>query len=392
MSQQPPSSSTTIHSTTPMDQTSDSAESTETPSSTPQPSFNSTLSSLFGPTAPTLAKKTSYHTERMATYSCHIAFLKACRDHSFTPKGLRLSAPIISKRATEVLSKASTLLLTERLSHYRHKYGQSKRIHDDSLRQLELLITPEYLQKLLHLNAKKSSYTHRRHLLTHQKKFDVLLSEYDTPFISPYHSLPSLDIPSPTFHGPLLKTTPTPKTDTSSKTVINLSGTPLSTSETEVLSLGLKFVPTPTTDPTPDLAPLIQNVTKQLGEGMEASVTHQVTSVLSDFDSRRDMTRDNLTPQQRTALKSLKARKAELKFLPADKGNATVVLTHDQYLDKVNDHLSSGSYTQLTTDPTQSITNKLYRILKKLRDEGKITPHLFTKMRNLHPRWPQLYG
>ena len=125
---------------------------------------------------------------------------------------------------------------------------------------------------------------------------------------------------------------------------------------------------------------------------MEASATYQVTSVLSDFDCRRDMTRDNLTPQQRTALKSLKARKSELKFLPADKGNATVVLTHTQYLDKVNDHLSSGSYTQLSNYPTQSITSKLYRVLKKLRDEKKITPDLFNKMRNLHPRWPQLYG
>ena len=86
MSPEPPSSSTTIRNTTPMDQTSDSAESTETPSPTPQPSFNSTLSTLFGPTAPTLAKKTSYHTQRMATYSCHISFLKACRDHSFIPK------------------------------------------------------------------------------------------------------------------------------------------------------------------------------------------------------------------------------------------------------------------------------------------------------------------
>ena len=136
MSQQPPSSSTTIRNTTPMDQTSDSAESTETPSSTPQPSFNSTLSSLFGPTAPTLAKKTSYHTERMATYSCHIAFLKACRDSSFTLKVLRLSTPIISKRATEVLFKASKILLTERLSHYRQKYGQNRSIHDDSFRQV----------------------------------------------------------------------------------------------------------------------------------------------------------------------------------------------------------------------------------------------------------------
>ncbi|KAL5270995.1 hypothetical protein ACHWQZ_G001594 [Mnemiopsis leidyi] len=31
-------------------------------------------------------------------------------------------------------------------------------------------------------------------------------------------------------------------------------------------------------------------------------------------------------------------------------------------------------------------------VLKKLRDEHKITPDMFTKMRNPHPRWPQLYG
>ena len=125
---------------------------------------------------------------------------------------------------------------------------------------------------------------------------------------------------------------------------------------------------------------------------MEASVTYQVTSVLSKFDKRRDMTRDNLTPQQRTALKSLKSKKSELKFLPADKGNATVVLTHEQYINKVNDHLTSGSYTLLNKDPTQSITSKLHNKLKKLHNDKKITTDHLNKMRNLHPRWPQLYG
>ncbi|KAL5266241.1 hypothetical protein ACHWQZ_G003606 [Mnemiopsis leidyi] len=203
-----------IRTTTPLDQTSDSAESTTSPPSpttstpTPQPSFNSTLSSLFGPTAPSLAKKSSHLTERMATYSCHISFLKACRDHAFIPKGLRLSSPITSTRATEVLSTASNLLLTVRLSYYRCQYGRSKKTYDSTLVQLESLLTPEYFQKLLHLNTKKSGYTHRQHLLTHQKKFAALLTEYDAPFISPYSSLASLDIPSPTFHGPLLTTTP----------------------------------------------------------------------------------------------------------------------------------------------------------------------------------------
>ncbi|XP_063684382.1 uncharacterized protein LOC134818673 [Bolinopsis microptera] len=390
-----------------MDQTANSAESTETPNQhtnlttqtpnqhinpTTQLSFNDSLISLFGQHASTLAKTTSHSIEHMAINSCHISFLKACRDHSLIPKGLRLTNPLSTKRSTEVLTHASNLLITERLNHYRLKYAQHKRTYEHNLRHIESLITPQYFQKLGHLNTKKSSYTHRKQLLTHQKKFAVLLSEYDTPFLSPYDTLKTLDIPSPTFHGPLLKTSPTPKKDTTAKTVINLSGQTLSTAETDVLSLGLKFVPTPTSDPTPDLAPLIQNITKQLGEGMEASATYQVTSVLSKFDNKRDMTTDNLTPQQRTALKSLKSKKSELKFLPADKGNATVVLTHDQYITKVTDHLSSGSYTLLTKDPTQSVTTKLQKVLKKLHTDKKITTDLYHKMRNLHPRWPQLYG
>jgi hypothetical protein len=173
----------------------------------------------------------------MDTFSCHISFLKACLDHSFIPKGLRRSTSIISTSGTEVLSKASALILPERLSYYRNKYAQSKKIHDSTLVQQEALIIPDYFQKLLNLNTKNSSYTHRQYLLTHQKKFAALLAEYDTPFLSPYTSL-TFNIPSPSFHGPLPTTTPTPKTDNFTKTVINLSGQPLSSSETEVLSLG----------------------------------------------------------------------------------------------------------------------------------------------------------
>ena len=96
--------------------------------------------------------------------------------------------------------------------------------------QLQTLLSPEY-QKLLRLNTKKSSYTHCQQLLTHQKKFAALLTEYDTPFLSPYASLLSFDIPSPSFHGPLPSTYPTPKTDTSLKTVVNLSGQTLTPAE-----------------------------------------------------------------------------------------------------------------------------------------------------------------
>ena len=139
---------------------------------------------------------------------------------------------------------------------------------NDNLRELELLLSADYSIKLEHLNVKKSCYTHKTHLLKHQKKFDALLTENDTPFLSPYSSLLTFVIPKPTFHGPLPSTKPITKNN-STKTVINLSDQPISAAETSVLSLGLKFVPTPTSDPAQDVAPLIQSVTKKLGDGLD---------------------------------------------------------------------------------------------------------------------------
>ena len=197
----------------------------------------------------------------------------------------------------------------------------------------------------------------------------------------------------PSFHGPLSTTTPKHKTETTLKTVVNLSDAQLSPTELEVLNLGLKFVPTPKQDPTAQLSPLIQNIVKRLPDGLESSAIHQATTILADYNPKQGKTPDNLTPKQRAALKSLMKKRSQLRLLPADKGNATVILDDQQYIDKViEEHLeSSGCYTILTKDPTTPIHDKLYRILLKCKKEGKINSETMRNMRQLHPRWPQLY-
>ena len=115
---------------------------------------------------------------------------------------------------------------------------------------------------------------------------------------------------------------------------------------------------------------------------MEASATHLIVEVLSSFDSKTDKTPDNLAPRQRVDLKSLKKKKKCLKFLPAEKGNATVFLFSQQYLDKVHAHIdTSGCYTKLKKDPATSVHDKLYCILLKLKKEGKITPETMKQIR-----------
>ena len=102
--------------------------------------------------------------------------------------------------------------------------------------------------------------------------------------------------------------------------------------------------------------------------------------------------KSNLSVTQQKALKSLKAKSREVKILPADKGNATVVMTNEQYKGKMEEHLGSETYSLLKKDPTESLARKLDVILKKLLKDKKISKQLHDDSRVLHPRSTQIYG
>ena len=167
-----------------------------------------------------------------------------------------------------------------------------------------------------------------------------------------------------------------------------MSNEHITNDELELLSLGLKFTPTPMNDPSTDIASRIEPTIRNLPNGMQSSIANDISHLLLHPPQKRD----NLQPHQRRALKNLKAKKQRLRILPAGKGRATVLLSHEQYHSKMSEHISSGPYTLLQRDPTSSLPGKVERILKKLLKEGKIDISVFNSCRNLHPRPPQLYG
>ena len=128
----------------------------------------------------------------------------------------------------QVVTEASSRLITERLNHFRHDFSRKKKTLDHTIRQLEGLLDPTYMTKTHHLNGQKSSLTNRQHIKTHRKKFADLLEESNSPFLSPYDSMTAPHFTSPSFHGPLSTTTPKQKTETTLKTVVNLSDAQLS--------------------------------------------------------------------------------------------------------------------------------------------------------------------
>ena len=171
-------------------------------------------------------------------------------------------------------------------------------------------------------------------------------------------------------------------------TVINLSDEPLEDEETSLLSLGLKFCPASDNDSVAKTSSKLEPVLKQLGHGVESATAHEVTSTLVNSKQKPS----NLNTKQTMALKSLKKKSKDLKIVPADKGNATVVMANYQCQQKMEEHVNSGTYSLLKKNPTESLSIKLDAVLKKLLKEDKISKSFYDNSRVLHPRAPQIYG
>ena len=108
----------------------------------------------------------------------------------------------------------------------------------------------------------------------HSRKFEVLLDINNLHLESPYnaflqHHHKTQRTLKSTISGPLQTTKPVPNKKT---TIINLSDEKLTTDETSLLSLGLKFTPTPKNDPTTDIATHIQPAVKHLPDGIQSSI------------------------------------------------------------------------------------------------------------------------
>jgi len=74
--------------------------------------------------------------------------------------------------------------------------------------------------------------------------------------------------------------------------------------------------------------------------------------------------RDNLQETERAELKTLKENE-NLTILPAEKGNATVVLNTSDFKQKISSLLQDPEYRKITNDPADSIARKTTALLKK---------------------------
>ena len=171
----------------------------------------------------------------------------------------------------------------------------------------------------------------------------------------------------------------------------NLTDFEFTKDELEVLSLGFNYAIAPRQTPHLEIISKVDPLLSKLGRNTTDAIqlANEVTYTLIQNPNIPK----NLTSSQLSALNSLKSKMGDLYFLPADKGNATLILSKEQYLEKMYSHLNSGNtYKMIKKDLTTNVLNKRDKLLKELLDDTEIPKSCYTKSRNFNPISHQLYG
>ncbi|XP_037529279.1 uncharacterized protein LOC119406616 [Rhipicephalus sanguineus] len=141
--------------------------------------------------------------------------------------------------------------------------------------------------------------------------------------------------------------------------VVNLSSRQLSPTEHTVLAKGHNFNVNTAHPSLPRIIAATEEGIRRLDNGIRENVRLKAIGVLSKIGKRRE---HNMSREENNAIRSLR-NDENIVILPADKGNAMVVLDREAYSDKVRDLLHSPAYETLAKDPTPRVQRELNKLL-----------------------------
>ena len=310
---------------------------------------------LYGERIYAIAKTKEKLHQKKTKIDEHIMFLKECKNQKLIPNGLRLKIATNSIKSRDLIKKTNMKLL-QNLINYRYK--QQRIIQTEIVTQESILnVYLRQSQPERHHNQdfawiNKHDQSPKVKLRNkHERKIQRLKEELKqkTP---------------PVNNNEYQKE---PRTDTSN--VINLSKTKLSNKHLDVLSKGLKFVPTTTSF---DFVEMIANTEVSLYSA-PTNIKKAAIAEISEFAIKWKRPRKtNITKEEQKLLKDIKNNN-NIIVVVADKGNKTVIMDKDEYLKKVEDIIQDKKLYQEVNDPTAKIKKKINNLTTQLLKKRKIT-------------------
>ena len=263
--------------------------------------------------------------EKLARLKNHLMLLIRCRENHITPTGLRVTLPLRAPGVHRIIRRTELALLRLLIREVCYKKVKSEKESGVLSEEIRTLVNAEQWNWL---KAWCSSTMEKISLDTKAKqiqKFDRLQAKQ--------HLAPQLN---------------------QDKVVKNFSSRSLAPKEKEALALGLNFAVTPKQIPTFKIVAATEATASQLDGETAQLLRHRVSSILSTAKPPKS----NLSRQLQKAVKNLREDR-DIVILPADKGNATVILDQTDYAAKMEHLLEDRAYRKVQRNPTSRVEAKV---------------------------------
>lgn len=300
--------------------------------------------------------------QRLARSCNHVIFLRRCYSQGVVPKGLRLKFPIISRKAECIKSEAEKALVKERLNFWKRKRSVLYR----SLDEMKEFLFGNMSLELANMNW--------------MKLMEIKETEYEKCKMRQRRKF-----------GEICKVSTSGANDRRSSfedCVVNLSTSVLSEAEVQLLSKGLKYVPTPSEVPVVDIVTSVEEVVPSLSNDQAYELRHEIRRVLKNTSRPTS----NLTVRNREAIRSLKGKADEIVVLQADKGNKVAVMDRRDYKNKLVAAISGKQFVKLAKDPTDSEQRKLVKLLTEIERKSELSRTERLRLTEKAPQCPIVYG
>ncbi|UYV80784.1 hypothetical protein LAZ67_19001731 [Cordylochernes scorpioides] len=296
---------------------------------------------------------------QLARWRLHLDFNKTCQRARFIPPSLRVADPVGNSHSNRVILRSQRQLLWARIQGCYTRIRCLSKTIKTVISQVTSLISQSNMVELLgfltaDIRQQDSIIKGRQY-----KKLSFWISKYGFP---------------EEFHP---DNQPVP-------TLLNLSSTVLSPSQTEVLTLGLKYRP-PT---VPDIPRIISGV-----EPAISSLSHT-----AQYDIRSSIAHILRKPTPTQSLGKYRSlatlrRNHNIIITRSDKGSQTVVLDTADYASKMTEILSDRNTFVPITQLDASTSTKSFRLgLLRLKKSGHITPDQYSTFTSDLNNTPYIYG
>ena len=324
------------------------------------------LRSRYGYSSAVMSGQYSSCLEKLSKFKNHVAFTARCKKEQVIPPSLRIRPPVDTVRGREIAERASRQFLNERLRIANFKCRELQ----DELKWREIglrrTLDQEDFGKLKQISEK------------HAEKIFLQVREKQREKFAKYSDRKKKGRGAKAGEGSINKT----------RWVLNFSKHNLTELERKALERGLNFSDCHSKIPRESI---IAGVEAALRKCKDEKRAEKARSTIASLLATAKPPTPTTTKEERDALHSL-SKDEGIVILPADKGNATVILDKDEYEQKAMEILAKPPFRKLKRDPTKRNESRVNDGLKRLLNRKAIDKATYNSLRvSLNGSRPPLF-